>query len=108
MATMEVFQIEVKLKALRTMVGNEIRDRRSRYLDPAKVTDLFARYEPLRDEIRERFPEMFGDLPVRPRPEPRDTSDHDGRGYIARKYKVYESGASRYSASTSSGLYKAR
>jgi hypothetical protein len=78
-------QIDAKLKALRQLVGQRIRNWRASYFDPAVVLDYFERYEPLRDELRSRFPEMLGDLPVRGRPTPSGTTDFDSRGYIVRK-----------------------
>lgn len=76
--------LTTKLEALRAAAAAKIGDPRSRYLDPLNTLDLWERYEPLRDALREQFPEVLGDLPVRPRPVSSGTTDHDGRGYITR------------------------
>lgn len=54
------------------------------YYDPAAVLEYFQRVYSLSDELRAFYTE-FEDLPERAVPEPSDTSDFEGRGYILRK-----------------------
>lgn len=61
-------------------------DRRAQFFDPLETTEFFERYAPLRDALRAKHPELFGDLPVREIPHPSGTTDHEGRGYIVRKH----------------------
>jgi hypothetical protein len=83
---MDIPQIELKLKALAWLLDQRLVDPRSRYFDPPTVVDLFERYEPLRDALRERGGVLFGDIPIRERPVSSGTTDHDGRGYIDRRH----------------------
>jgi hypothetical protein len=80
---MDLGEIQGKLAAIRNAAAKKVENPRSRYFDPPAVLDLFGRYVPLRDALRVRHPDLFGDLPVRD-VKSSGTSDHEGRGYIDR------------------------
>jgi hypothetical protein len=81
---MKNHKILARLTALQNALGKLLRDPRGRYFDPSAVLEYFARYAPIRDELRSQFPDLLGDLPVRATPTPSKTTDFDGRGYIQR------------------------
>lgn len=82
---MERYEIVAKLKGLHAALANRLKDPRSRYFDPPTVLEFFDSYARLRDALRALLPTLFGDLPVRERPTPSNTTDYEGRGYIIRQ-----------------------
>jgi hypothetical protein len=75
-----------KLSALAGALRTHLVDPRSQYFDPDRVLDFFDRYAGIRDALVSGQPILFADLPIRTKPKPSETSDHDGRGYIFRHY----------------------
>jgi tRNA A-37 threonylcarbamoyl transferase component Bud32 len=73
-----------RLRGLEGVVSGIIEHPKARYFDPARVTGVFVRFRALREELIQR--NVFSDMPDRPVPESSGTSDHEGRGYILRKY----------------------
>ena len=61
--------------------------RRYRNTDPLKIMDVFERFAVLRDVIKNEYPDLFGDLPARPLPDPPNEVPGacDGRGAITGK-----------------------
>jgi hypothetical protein len=76
--------ILTRLSGLLAELNERLGEPRWRFVDAPVGIEYFARYEPLRDSLRSRHPDLFGDIPVRARPTSSGTSDFDGRGYISR------------------------
>lgn len=50
--------------------------------DPLTVLEYFEAYNHASATLKEELPQLFGDLPDRPVPEPSESTDFEGRGYI--------------------------
>jgi hypothetical protein len=75
-----------KLAGLRGAISDRLEDARARYFDPPTVLEYFQVYNRAAAVLRKAFPNLLGDVPDRPIPEPSNTTDFGGRGYIERRH----------------------
>jgi predicted nucleotide-binding protein len=75
-----------KLAAIRKLLGEWLKDPRSRYFDPQIIAEYYEQFSRQTHLLRNSMPEVFGDLPLRPEPKSSDTTGYNGRGYIERPY----------------------
>lgn len=76
----------VRLRLVYGSVKQNLRSARAQYFDPAIVSEYFETYGQLVTAVKEAAPELFRDLQNRPIPQPSDTTDFEGRGYIRRHH----------------------
>lgn len=81
----DVSAARAKLAGLGSTIEERIKDPRVRYFDPPTVLEYFKAYNRAAGDLKDAYPALLGDLPYRPIPEPSDTPDNDGRGYIERR-----------------------
>jgi len=74
----------VKLIALSNKVVNHL-NRGDRYFDTPIALDYFQRFEKMKGFLKNKFPDLFSDIPDREIPKSSETTDFDGRGYINRE-----------------------
>ena len=75
-----------KLAGLYKTVSPRLANRHAHYFDPPTVLEYFEAYNRVSAVLKEELPQLYGDLPDRPVPEPSGTTDFEGRGYIRRQY----------------------
>lgn len=77
----ELSVIFAKLAGLHKIIAGRLSGG-GRYFDPPTVLEYFHQYSKLAAQLRSQLPDLYSDLPDRPIPEPSQTTDFDGRGYI--------------------------
>lgn len=73
-----------KLAGLRKTIGDRLENPNARHFDPAIVLEYFDAYARAASTLKKKHPQLLGDFADRTKPEPTNTSDFQGRGYIER------------------------
>lgn len=73
-----------KLAGLRKTIEDCLKNPNARYFDPAIVLGYFDAYARAASALKRKHPQLLSDIPDRAKPEPTNTSDFHGQGYIER------------------------
>lgn len=79
-------ETHARFTALHKALGRAMENPKGRYFDPPFALEFFNRWTPIRDAMKSLYPTLLEDLPVRELPVSSGTSDHEGRGYIERRF----------------------
>ncbi len=84
---MNTFALAIaKLAAVRKLLGEWLKDPRTRYFDPPIIVEYYEQFSRQTQLLRNSMPDAFGELPLRPEPTSSGTSEYNGRGYVERRY----------------------